>query len=119
MFNAEMFPGRSTLRSETWIYGSLSAESLPRHDEDAVARVMADRRLLTGRQAAPHSSYVANQFQTLPVYDTAVTDAQAALTTLPRSVALAGNYLGWLGVSHLLDGAAAAAARLTGEGRAA
>jgi protoporphyrinogen oxidase len=119
MFNAEMFPGRSALRSETWIYGSLSAESLPSHDEGAVARVIADRRVLTRRQATPESSYVASQLNSLPVYDHAVVDAQAALGGLPSRVAIAGNYLGRLGVSHLLDGAAEAAARLMGEGVAA
>ena len=115
MFNAEMFPGRSALRSETWIYGSVSPESLPSHDEGAVARVIADRRVLTGRHAVPHSSYVARQLGALPIYDQAVVDAQAAQAELPRRIAVAGNFLGHLGVSHLLDGAAAAAARLTAE----
>ena len=119
LFNTEMFAGRGTLRSETWIYGGLAAQSLPRHDADAVTRVAADRQMLTGRRAVAHSSYVAHQWQALPVYDQSVLKAQAALEGLPPRVAIAGNYLGRLGVSHLLDGAAAAAARLTVEGLAA
>ena len=75
--------------------------------------------MLTGRRAVAHSSYVAHQWQALPVYDQSVLKAQAALEGLPPRVAIAGNYLGRLGVSHLLDGAAAAAARLTVEGLAA
>jgi len=119
MFNADMFPGRSARRSETWIYGSASGNALPDRDEDVVARVMADRGVLTGRAARPHSSYIARQMNALPVYDTAVVGAQSALPGLPAHVAIAGNYLGRLGVSHLLDGAADAAAHLTGKRAAA
>jgi hypothetical protein len=41
-----------------------------------------------------------------------VLEAQATLPDLPAHVAIAGNYLGRLGVSSLLTGAAEAAARL-------
>jgi protoporphyrinogen oxidase len=119
MFNTDMFDGRSALRSETWIYGNAFADALPACDESVIACVIADRSVLTRRQAVPGSCYVARQPDSLPVYDAAVLDAQAALGALPPRIALAGNYLGRLGVTHLLDGAADAAARLTGERAAA
>ena len=119
MFNAEIFPGRSALRSETWIYGDLSAAALPRTDAAVAARLMADRAVLTGRSEAPIAFYVTAQIEALPVYDGAVLDAEAALAQLPSHIALAGNYLGRLGVSQLLDGAADAAARLCRERLAA
>jgi oxygen-dependent protoporphyrinogen oxidase len=119
LFNAEIFPGRSALRSETWIYGDLLPAALPRTDAAVIGRVTADRSVLTGRTDAPTAFYVTPQIEALPVYDTAVLDAEAALGQLPHHVAIAGNYLGRLGVSSLLDGAAAAAARLVPEGVAA
>jgi protoporphyrinogen/coproporphyrinogen III oxidase len=115
MFNADMFPGRSALRSETWIYGGDWPHVLANHDGVAVAAVIADRHVFTGRADLPRSSSVTSQASSLPIYDAAVLDAQAALHALPRHIVLAGNYLGRLGVSHLLDGAADAAAHLTGE----
>ncbi len=107
VFNAEVFPGRSELRSETWMYG------------DATEQMLRDRAMLTGRSDAPIASYVTQQPNALPVYDTAVLDARAALTDLPAHLAIAGNYLGRLGVSNLVAGAAEAAARIAGhsEGR--
>jgi hypothetical protein len=49
------------------------------------------------------------------VYDAAVLGAQAALPELPPYLAIAGNYLGRLGVSGLLEGASEAASRLCRE----
>jgi hypothetical protein len=46
------------------------------------------------------------------VYDQAIIDVTASLTGLPSWIALAGNYLGRIGVTALLDQAAHAAARL-------
>ena len=119
LFNAEIFPGRSVLRSETWIYGDLSPGLLPGTDADVVGRLTADRATLTGRSVGPIAFYVTPQIGALPVYDTAVLDAEAALEELPASVAIAGNYLGRLGVSSLLDGAADAATELSKRYRAA
>jgi len=119
LFNAEIFPGRSARRSETWIYGNLARTGVPQNDDEAVARVAADRAVLTRRAASPLAVYVTPQLDALPVYDTAVLDAEARLDRLPRHLAIAGNYLGRLGVSNLLEGAADAAARLAGTGAAA
>ncbi len=43
LFNADIFSGRSALRSETWIYGDRSAAALPKDDADAASQVVADR----------------------------------------------------------------------------
>jgi protoporphyrinogen oxidase len=56
--------------------------------------------------------YITPQPDALPLYDAAVLKAAAAVEELPPTVALAGNYLGSIGVSRLVDGGAAAAARL-------
>ena len=119
LFNAEIFSGRSAMRSETWIYGSLSPDGVPRTDAEVRRRLAADRAVLTGRTVAPVAMYVTPQIEALPVYDEAVLEAEAALSRLPSRLTVTGNYLGRLGVSHLLEGAAEAAARLVGEGAAA
>jgi oxygen-dependent protoporphyrinogen oxidase len=115
LFNAEIFTGRSDLRSETWIYGDLDAAALQGTDAALIAQIARDRTALTGRAEPPLASYVIRQIGALPVYDAAVLEAQAALAGLPAYLTLAGNYLGRLGVSSLLSGAADAAARAEGE----
>ncbi len=112
LFNAEIFHGRSPLRSETWIYGDIDAAALPGTDHAALDLLVRDRALLTGRFDAPVASYVIRQMPALPVYDAAVLRAQAAADALPPNLAIAGNFLGRLGVSSLLIGAAEAAERL-------
>jgi oxygen-dependent protoporphyrinogen oxidase len=113
LFNADIFAGRGELRSESWIYGDLSPEALPRTEDAVRSRLAADRRVLTGRDEPPVGIDVARQPSRLPVYDAAVLKAQAALPALPPHLALAGNYLGRLGVSGILESAAEAASRLT------
>jgi hypothetical protein len=49
----------------------------------------------------------------VPIYNQAVLDVQKALGSLPPWVALAGNYLGQIGVAALLEHGQAAAARLS------
>jgi oxygen-dependent protoporphyrinogen oxidase len=112
--NTDMFPNRGTLRSETWIYGDLSPAALP-SAETVLDRLAADRARVTGRIERPVAWHITPQTGALPVYDSAVLDAQAALPDLPPGVAIAGNYLGKLGVSRLLDGAADAAERIIGQ----
>jgi oxygen-dependent protoporphyrinogen oxidase len=116
--NTDMFPDRGTLRSETWIYGDLSPSALPQADA-IVSRMCEDRGRVTNRMDAPIAWHVTPQIESLPVYDTAVLEAQASLADLPARIALAGNYLGRLGVSKLLDGAWEAARRITGERQSA
>ena len=123
LFNTDVFPGRSDLRSETWIYSSsrqLAPDSVEAGfsrpdgaiDEDLRHQLEADRAVLTGRHERPVAVYVTPRPNALPLYDTAILRTAAAVEALPPGLALAGNYLGSLGVSRLVDGGAAAAARL-------
>ena len=112
IFNADVFVGRSDVRSETWVYGDPDAAGLAPTDADAVRQMSSDREVLTGRAAAPVAAYVTRQPSALPVYDAAVLAARAAMPELPAHLAVTGNYLGRLGVSSLLTGAAEAAMRL-------
>lgn len=114
VFNSDVFAGRSERRSETWIFGDLDPAALPASDADARDQVVRDRRILTGRSESPAGFYVTRQIDALPVYDAAVLAAQAAASALPEHLAIAGNFLGRLGVSSLLSGAADAAERIAG-----
>jgi len=104
LFNTDIFPERSHLRSETWIYSG--------DDEDLRPRLEADRAVLTGRAERPVAVYITPRPNVLPLYDDAVRRVASAVEELPPTLAVAGNYLGSLGVSRLVDGGAAAAARL-------
>lgn len=111
LFNADIFVGRSALRSETWIYGDLNASALPAA-ADLSSAIAADRERLTRRSSeTPIATHVTRHPHALPVYDAAVLEVQAAIAELPPAIALAGNYLGRLGVSALLDVANEAASR--------
>jgi oxygen-dependent protoporphyrinogen oxidase len=105
LFNSDIFPGRSHLRSETWIYHGEGGAKLS-------DRLEADRLILTGRADHSVAVYITPRPNALPLYDGAVLGAAAAVEDLPPTLAVAGNYLGSLGVSRLVDGGAAAAARL-------
>ena len=123
LFNSDMFPGRSHLRSETWIYGDASCRALGSAGGDASTgaglngeelrrRLEADRAVLTGRADRPVAVYITPRPDALPLYDAALIGAGRTAAELPPTLALAGNYLGAIGVSRLVDGGAAAAARL-------
>jgi len=106
-FNNDIFEGRGALRSETWIYAGGAADAAA-----LTAALRADRRVLTGTDTAPVAAYPTMWPEAIPVYNAAVLDAAKALATLPPWLAVAGNYLGKIGVAGLLDVAQDAADRL-------
>lgn len=107
LFNTSIFDGRGALRSETWIY----PEHLAGSGEDLVAhRLSADRRILTGRESTPVALAVTRHEAALPVYGRSIGAIQSRLDELPPWLRLSGNYLGQIGVTHLLERADAIAA---------
>jgi oxygen-dependent protoporphyrinogen oxidase len=112
VFGADVFPRRSALRLETWIYGDVSADALPGSEAAVRRQLAADRRILTGRDQDPVAVYPSPAPALVPLYDEAVLMARAALADLPTRVAIVGNYLGRLGVSGLVESAHDSATRL-------
>jgi oxygen-dependent protoporphyrinogen oxidase len=110
LFNAEIFPDRSALRSETWIFGGDLASRAS--DEEIFAAQGRDRQALIGRHAAPISSLLTRQPRALPVYSRAILTAAHEATRLPEWLSVAGNYLGIIGVAGLIDVACSAAAKV-------
>lgn len=105
LFNADIFDGRSGVRSETWIVGDRERGLTAQPDAALLDQISRDRRLLTGRADPPLASHITRWPRAIPVYDEAIAGVQAALPSLPDRIALAGNYLGRIGVAALLSGA--------------
>ena len=112
LFNADIFEGRSTVRSETWIVGDRDRGLTAQPDDLLLEQLARDRQLLTSRVQLPLASHVTRWPRAIPVYDIAVAEAQAAMPSLPAHIALAGNYLGRIGVAALLSIAEDAANRV-------
>lgn len=112
LFNADIFEGRSTVRSETWIVGDRDRGLTAQPDDVMLGQLARDRQSLTNRAQSALASHITRWPRAIPVYDRAIADAQAALPFLPGHVALAGNYLGRIGVAALLTVAEDAANRV-------
>ena len=108
-FDSDIFP-RGEYRAETWI----GEEDGQLSDAEVRGAAIADRRRLTGRSDEPLHVVTVRRPGALPLYDSSVTDARRWLPTLPPWLGLAGNYLGRLGVSALVEAASDAASRMTG-----
>jgi protoporphyrinogen/coproporphyrinogen III oxidase len=107
LFNADIFSGRSHVRSETWIYGGVAP------DEDVAATLLGDRAQFTGRSVAPLDISVTAWAEAVPRYDEAVTAVQRAIRERPlTNLSLTGNFVGRIGVAGLLERAEEAAASL-------
>jgi len=107
LFNTSIFDGRGPLRSETWIYPGPLADA---DDAHVTRRLTADRMILTGRDAAPIAVAVTRHDPALPVYGDSIASINQGLTELPSWLRVSGNYLGQIGVTHLLARADAIAA---------
>lgn len=112
LFPCDIFHGRGEARSETWIVGDRDRRLTSWSDTELRAVLAADRQRVTGRHADPLSMHITRWAQAIPVYDDAVRRVVEAQSTLPPWLALAGNYLGRIGVAALLEQAAAAARRV-------
>lgn len=111
LFNADIFAGRSRVRSETWIVGDRGRGLTAVPDDRLLDLLAHDRHKLCGRHQTPLSSHITRWTAAIPVYDRAIADVQLMLDGLPPGLALAGNYLGRIGVAPLLSKAEDAAAR--------
>ena len=112
LFNTDIFAGRGTVRSETWIVGDRDMGMTDWADDRLREALTGDRQLLTGRRDTPLAVHVTRWHQAIPVYDHAIIALKKELPALPAWLALAGNYLGTIGVAGLLARADSASARL-------
>jgi oxygen-dependent protoporphyrinogen oxidase len=119
LFNADIFAGRSTMRSETWISAS-SDDARSSGDDDIARELLADREVFTGRAQRPLAIVATTWAEALPIYGQSILRVEEQARELPPWLRLAGNYLGRLGVSKILDSIVeiTAAWPVTGAGRA-
>jgi protoporphyrinogen/coproporphyrinogen III oxidase len=115
LFNTDIFDGRGSLRSETWIVGDREGAVTAWREADLQRSILDDRKRLTGRDSTPLLVRDTRWPQAIPVYDEGILRVMAATPSAPSWIALAGNYLGRLGVAHLLEVAESAANRLTSQ----
>jgi oxygen-dependent protoporphyrinogen oxidase len=106
LFAADIFAGRSALRSETWIYGAgvVAADEM----------IAADRAVLTTHAQSPVAICTTRRPSALPVYGEAVREVASRLSDLPPGGGGAGTYLGRMGGAGLVDTARDAARRIAG-----
>lgn len=101
LFNTDIFPGRGSYRSETWIYGGATPGALPPQDELPVL-LRADRLVLTRRDQPPLGTHIAYWPEAFPIYDQAIVSLATLDQHLPPWLHVKGNYLGKRGVSDLI-----------------
>ena len=112
LINTNVFP-RGGQYSESWIYGGAADRDVVHLSEDALGALMdRDRQLLCARSVPPAARLVHRWRAALPHYDLQLESVRADGFDLPNGVFLAGNYVGGIGVSMLLEQAAAVATRV-------
>ena len=108
LFNTNIFPHREGQYSESWIYGGAADRDVVHLSEDDLGAVMdRDRQLLCGRCVPPAARVVHRWRAALPHYDLQLESVRACGFDLPKGVFLVGNYVGGIGVTMLLEQAAA------------
>ncbi len=101
LFNASIFSGRSSKRSETWIYGGAGrAEIMQLDDVEILKHLGSDREKLTKRMQPPLAATITRWPQALPHY---TVEWEQALKEMhvERPLFMHGNYLGALGLSEI------------------
>lgn len=113
LFDRNVFPGREGQHCESWIYGGAADRDVVHlSDDDLGAGMDRDRETLTGRAVAPVARLVHRWHAALPHYDLQLESARAGGFGLPKGIFLVGNYVGGIGVTMLLEQAAAVASRV-------
>jgi len=104
LFNESIFEGRGPAHSETWIFGgALDPEVGQLSDSDLFELIKAERHKLYGEHQDPIGIHLTSWPEALPHYSV---DLERILTQLPApppNVALAGNYLGRIGLAKLIE----------------
>jgi oxygen-dependent protoporphyrinogen oxidase len=113
LLDRSIFPGRDGQYCESWIYGGAADRDVVHLSEDDLGAAMdRDREALTGRSAPPVARLVHRWHAALPHYDLQLESVQACGFDLPKGIFLVGNYVGGIGVTMLLEQAAAVASRV-------
>jgi len=101
LFNDCIFDQRSSVRSETWIFGGAGGGDIAAEDDAQIlARLEADRRRLSASNEAPLDFVITRWPRAIPHYS--LTWERTLLELDPKPpLYLHGNYLGDLGLARL------------------
>jgi oxygen-dependent protoporphyrinogen oxidase len=111
--DSAIFPGREGQYCESWIYGGAGdRDVVGLSDEELVATMSRDRQALCGQSPTPAAQLVHRWRAALPHYDLQLESVRDSGLVLPPGVFLVGNYVGGIGVTMLLEQAAAVAGRI-------
>lgn len=102
LFNASIFAGRSTHRSETWILGGVGQEAIcDLSDGELLGRILEDRAKLQGRPSVEPVAYQFHRWpRAIPHYSVAWARELKTLAVQPP-LFLHGNYLGEIGLAKI------------------
>ena len=104
LFNDCLFEGRSALRSENWILGGASdREVVHLSDAELQTTLRRNHALLVGAEEPLLNCHITRWPQALPHYTLALERALTTMPTLPKHLALVGNYLGQIGLAKIIE----------------
>src|SRR5205823_6019798 len=107
-----IFDGRSSVNSETWIFGGALDCNVTGLNELEILKLIANERERLRKHAdEPLSSHVTFWREALPHYSIELESSLRGFPSLPSNLALVGNYLGGIGLSQIIDRAASVAAQ--------
>jgi oxygen-dependent protoporphyrinogen oxidase len=107
LFNDFIFEGRGPAHGETWIFGgALDPEAVALTEADFAESIAAERERFYGRRDEALAMQVTRWPRALPHYTIELERILTILPAPPKNVALAGNYLGRVGLAKILERAA-------------
>lgn len=113
LFDRNIFPGREGQYCESWIYGGAADRDVVQLSDDELTETMSrDRQALCRHSVTPAARLVHRWRAALPHYDLQLESVRTRGFGLPPGVFLVGNYVSGIGVTMLLEQAAAVAERI-------
>ena len=103
LMNSYIFAGRDGTYNETWIFGGArDVAAINLTDQEIFAEISASRQRLFGLETTIRESQITRWPQALPHYTLPWEATLRAIPELP-GLHLHGNWLGGIGLSHILD----------------
>ena len=107
LFNTSLFEGRGPAHAETWIFGgALDGDIVTLSDDQVCNTVLDDRERFYRKADFPLATHITRWPNALPHYSVGLERTLARLPAAPQNIALAGNYLGRIGLAKILERAA-------------
>jgi oxygen-dependent protoporphyrinogen oxidase len=104
LFNTSIFEGRGPAHAETWIFGgALDGDVVGLSDDQIRETLLSDRERFYRKADTPLAVHITRWPNALPHYSVELERTLSHLPAPPPNVALAGNYLGRIGLAKILE----------------